>query len=178
MACSEAPVDSEIRADDELPNVESADDLGRYVVGTWTFNSLEVAFLDDDGNFITVPSTVYPEQMTSVPYTDGSGYLDIQFEGGVTFYDDGTLANYRRITSSTGELDQEKVVWGEWEPMSERVQMDTEEFFVRAYVTALRSDDMFLDWDREDPEFEDDSCIFSIDLSRTVESEINWIGSE
>ena len=118
IACSEAPVDGEVRADEALPNVDNADELGKYVVGTWTFNSLEVAFLDDEGNFITVPSTVYPDEITEVPYTDGSGYLGLQFEGGVTYFEDGTLANYRKIWSSTGDLDQEMVVWGEWEPVN------------------------------------------------------------
>ena len=158
--------------------MENSDELGRFVVGAWSFNSLEMALLDVDGSYLTVPTMVYPDQMVEVPYADGSGTIGIQFDGGVVYYEDGTLANYRKIQSSTGEFDQEWVEWGEWEPRSEKIQMDTDEVFIRAYVTALGADDMFLDWDHDNPMLEEDASVFFIDLSRTDEERLTWIASE
>ena len=178
FACTESSVEDEVRGDEELPNVENSDELGRFVVGAWTFNALEMALLDADGSYLTTPAMVYPDQMVDVPYADGSGSMGIRFEGGVVYYEDGTLANYRKIQSSTGEFDQELVVWGEWEPMSEKIQMDTDEVFVRAYVTALGADDMFLDWDHDNPMLEEDASVFFIDLSRIDEDSLDWIATE
>jgi len=163
---------------DQLPNMENPDELGRFVTGSWRFDSLELTLLSDEGDLITEPTTLYTDEVGTVIFADGSGVLEVQFQGGMVWYDDGTVATYRKVWSSNGELDLDSVVWGEWEPMAEKLQMDTDDFFARAYVTALSADEMFLDWDDEDPVFDDGSCIYSIDLSRVDDAEFSWIANE
>jgi hypothetical protein len=169
-ACADAPIDSSSDYD-ALPNVENPDELGQYVTGSWSFDSIELALLDEAGNLLTEPTTLYANELGTVVFADGSGELELQFEGGMIWYEDGSMATWRKIWSSTGELDHESVIWGEWEPMAEKLQMDTDEFFARAFVTALSQDGMFLDWDDEDPFLD----IYSSELTRVDESEFSWI---
>ena len=172
-ACADAPVESGT-SHDALPNVENPDELGRYVIGSWIIDSIELALLDEEGQVLTEPTTLYAGEYGSMVFTDGDEALEVQFEGGMIWYEDGTVATWRKIWSSTGDLDLESVVWGEWDPMAEKLQIDSDEFFARAYVTPLSPDDMFLDWDDEDSVFD----IYSIELTRVDDSEFSWILSD
>ena len=174
-ACSDWQSNGDVRDDMALPNVENPAELGRYVMGSWIFNSLELSFVDDRAQLSTEATTVYPDELTEVAFMDGSGTLDIQVQGGMIFFDDGTLAHYRKVWSSSGEFDEETVLWGEWEAMSEKVLLDTDSFFARAFVTPLGPESMFLDWDCDDPQFDGEECVYSIDLSRADEREIHAI---
>jgi hypothetical protein len=181
LACTEAPEsvceDGAIEADETCQPDSSSDatpmDLNSAIIGSWVFNAILVVFLDDDQSFLTVPTTVYPDRPTDVPYMDGSGVLEVQFAGTLDFSDDGSLYNTRQIWVD-GFLEQDVEVGGQWamigggEDAEGRLELDiTGEFFVEAEAILLGPNDLFLEWDREAESFQDDSCVFTIDLSRT-----------
>ena len=62
LGCADAPLDSS-RDDDALPNVENPDELGRYVTGSWSFDSIELALLDEDGSILIEPTTLYADEL-------------------------------------------------------------------------------------------------------------------
>ena len=177
MACSEATVDEDLR-EDALPNVENAAELESTLVGSWEVHSLEMAVLGADGTFLTAPYTVRTGELSAVPYADGSGQLELLLESALSFYDDGSVMAAHQLWSDGDDSATLTIAWSEWEPLSEKVEIDQGDLSTRAFVTALGPDELFLDWDLDEPICEDDLCIFSIEMSRVDDEELDWIDAD
>jgi len=55
---------------------------------------------------------------------------------------------------------------GVWRAKDGSVVMDTEDFYVESSVDFLSNDEAYFVWDRDDPLFMDNSCVFTMNSSR------------
>jgi|GEM_PF-2731804 len=157
-----------------VPDVEMSDAerMASKIVGTWWADQIEVVFLDEDNNWLTIPTTVYPDRWTDLIYTDGTPNTRLMLSSELTFYEDGTLFNHRQFFfdhDGDGEPDngsKEEETSGIWRAKSGSVVMETEDFYVESTVDFLTTDEAYFVWDRDDPLFMDDSCVFTMNSSR------------
>jgi len=160
---------SESTSDVELSDAEL---MASLIVGTWWADKIEVVFLDEDDNWLTIPTSVYPDRWTDLIYTDGTPDTRLKLSSELTYFADGTMFNVRDFKfdhDGDGVPDEDSMTQetsGVWRAKEGSVVMDTEDFYVESSVDFLSDDEAYFVWDRDDPLFMDNSCVFTMNSSR------------
>ncbi len=156
------------------PEVQGDVALGDQLVGTWSFDQTEVAFMEESDAFVTVPTVVYPDSWTEVHYLDGERSIWVMFQGLLTLDEDGTLQSYIDVAvdedgdgvREAGQGADGEEAGGTWWTGEGTLVLEHDDFHVESFVEVLGADELYLEWNRDDPEFLSDSCVLSINASR------------
>jgi hypothetical protein len=159
---------------EETPEVprSDAERMADNLLGTWSAEKIEVVFLDPDGTWVSIPTSVYPDRWTRMVFTDGTPSSWLKLSSQITFSADGTMFNEREFLwdeDEDGEPDRSSYseeTRGAWSTRAGSVIMDTDDFYVESLVDFLSEDEAYLVWDRDDPLFMDDSCVFTMNIRR------------
>lgn len=182
LGCAEPKSQAE-RAETATPGLpdipmSDAEETARLIEGTWDAISLEVVFLDGDNNFVSIPTTVYPDRYTELVFTDGSPNSWLKFIMQTSFLSDGTMYNHRQFLwdhDQDGEPDSSSYIedtLGEWSAKADSVVLNTEDFYVESLIDFLTEDELYMVWDRDDPLFMDDSCVFTMNVRRQADPSV------
>ena len=130
-ACADAPVESGT-SHDALPNVENPDELGRYVIGSWIIDSIELALLDEEGQVLTEPTTLYAGEYGSMVFTDGEDHEELFAEAfnrtHVYLRKLGSrMAPTKSYTFSSCRLTRKKLRVHVWEELHKCIRVSTGE---------------------------------------------------
>ena len=60
----------------------------------------------------------------------------------------------------------EELGQGDWFARDASIVLDHDDFYVESFVDFLSEDEVYLVWNRDDPEFNDDSCVININARR------------
>ena len=147
--------------------VQQPKTIKEAVLGQWTFQSIKVMFLDEKNNDkpLSVPTTVFPDRDTVVPFLDGRPSKLVKFQGFMEFDATGDFHNQRKIWWDKAIIEDTGAA-GTWAQDGNRILLTVPGFRVHAFVNVLDSEHITLLWDRQDPEFKDDSCVILITLAR------------
>ena len=135
-----------------------------------------MVFLDGEDNFVSIPTNVYPDRWTELVFTDGTPNTWLKLISEISFYDDGTMYNRREFLwdeDQDGQADRSSYTeetLGDWFARTDSVIMDTEDFYVESLIDFLTEDELYMVWDRDDPLFMDDSCVFTMNVRRKSNS--------
>jgi len=166
-------VESEDEDEDVLTGAEL---MAARITGTWWADKIEVVFLDEDNNWLTIPTSVYPDRWTDLFYTDGTPPTRLKFSSELTYFEDGSMINKRDFKfdhDGDGVPDEDSMkeeTAGTWVAKEASVVMSTDDFYVESIVDFLSEDEVYFVWDRDDPLFMDNSCVFTMN-TRRIEAE-------
>ena len=163
-ACSSADFDN---CTDCSENVESTNPF----LGRWEMDVATVAFFEDDEMF-TIPVSIYPNEVVDVYYTDSTrGSFQAALNLNLDFISENTVEVQNRtfieeeLVSNT--FDSSIV---SWRYDDSYIYLTTTDFNVTAtyeFASSESEEALFLEWDRDAPDFQDDSCIIHISLTKT-----------
>mgnify|MGYP004285171781 CR=1 FL=1 len=180
LGCADKTDDKTESTSTSTPEVplSDAEHTARSIVGTWAAEKIEVVFLDGEDNFVSIPTNVYPDRYTELVFTDGTPNRWLKLISEISFYSDGTMYNHREFlwdADQDGQPDRSSYAeetLGEWSAKSSSVVMDTEDFYVESLIDFLTEDELYMVWDRDDPLFMDDSCVFTMNVRRQAASTV------
>lgn len=138
------------------------------LVGSWSFDHVNVEFLDEQKKPVSEAATVFPDKEVTMKYLDGKT-VQVRMAGLNEFLADGTL-HHKHTIWFDGEVFEDHDEMGTWTLADGEVTFDIPN---RVHVSAISSYEgdtgvMRLHWDREDPMFNDASCILDLFLKRAA----------
>ena len=138
------------------------------LIGTWSFDHVNVEFLDENKKPISEAATVFPDKEVPMKYLTDGKVVKVKMAGSNQFLADGTLIHNHTIWFDGAVFEDHQNEKGTWTLEDGELTFDVPGY---VHVSAVSSVDektgiVRLHWNREDPDFHDASCILDLYLKK------------
>ena len=173
MACQTADVQSddnyitELETQSEVLNYEDDELVDEHyaIAGRYELVNALVSFLREDGSFDTIPTTIVSGELSEIEYVDGdrpSFFIDMRMV--FDFRDNGEFVTSRYF--NVDEIESYEMDVGKWWLDDEYLNIETYDRRLFINYETWSDGSMFIELDRENPQFIDSSCLMSGVLER------------
>jgi len=129
----------------------------------------------EDSEMVTIPASVYPNEVTELFYIDpqegsflAAVILNLDFISETRV----EVQNSTYIEQNGSVIDTYDMDILSWSYDEEYIYLSGTDFFVPAFYEQIREGEeeiLILEWDRDFPGFQDESCMLQLTLKKTYE---------